>query len=125
MRERDKESGPRLLPFGEVCDLRRGVEGERLPQLVRVPVVPRGIERTRVANELVNAHPAGEVVFLGEIADPRQDADRIGDGIEAEDAHRAAFRPRSEEHTSELQSLAYLVCRLLLEKKKKTTHPSD
>src|SRR2546425_9334575 len=29
--------------------------------------------------------------------------------------------PRSEEHTSELQSLAYLVCRLLLEKKKKHT----
>src|SRR2546425_10018870 len=28
-------------------------------------------------------------------------------------------RERSEEHTSELQSLAYLVCRLLLEKKKK------
>src|SRR2546423_5008875 len=28
-------------------------------------------------------------------------------------------RHRSEEHTSELQSLAYLVCRLLLEKKKK------
>src|SRR2546425_8269938 len=27
-------------------------------------------------------------------------------------------RRRSEEHTSELQSLAYLVCRLLLEKKK-------
>src|SRR2546425_2420376 len=39
--------------------------------------------------------------------------------------HRAAaaqmteVRFRSEEHTSELQSLAYLVCRLLLEKKKK------
>src|SRR2546425_2957132 len=30
---------------------------------------------------------------------------------------------RSEEHTSELQSLAYLVCRLLLEKKKK--HKED
>src|SRR2546425_8248013 len=29
--------------------------------------------------------------------------------------------PRSEEHTSELQSLAYLVCRLLLEKKKNNT----
>src|SRR2546425_2010499 len=29
---------------------------------------------------------------------------------------------RSEEHTSELQSLAYLVCRLLLEKKKKQIH---
>src|SRR2546425_4357303 len=35
---------------------------------------------------------------------------------------------RSEEHTSELQSLAYLVCRLLLEKKKKSPkdpHPSS
>src|SRR2546425_4188865 len=32
---------------------------------------------------------------------------------------RSAFSARSEEHTSELQSLAYLVCRLLLEKKKK------
>src|SRR2546425_12148784 len=31
----------------------------------------------------------------------------------------AVFYGRSEEHTSELQSLAYLVCRLLLEKKKK------
>src|SRR2546425_5070111 len=30
---------------------------------------------------------------------------------------------RSEEHTSELQSLAYLVCRLLLEKKKHTISP--
>src|SRR2546425_8621659 len=29
---------------------------------------------------------------------------------------------RSEEHTSELQSLAYLVCRLLLEKKKKNKY---
>src|SRR6266545_6735392 len=29
---------------------------------------------------------------------------------------------RSEEHTSELQSLAYLVCRLLLEKKKKKVY---
>src|SRR2546425_6122284 len=33
----------------------------------------------------------------------------------------AGIPPRSEEHTSELQSLAYLVCRLLLEKKKKQT----
>src|SRR2546425_8569947 len=31
---------------------------------------------------------------------------------------------RSEEHTSELQSLAYLVCRLLLEKKKRNGHSS-
>src|SRR3989441_2680711 len=32
---------------------------------------------------------------------------------------------RSEEHTSELQSLAYLVCRLLLEKKKRRQPPAD
>src|SRR2546425_8418754 len=32
---------------------------------------------------------------------------------------------RSEEHTSELQSLAYLVCRLLLEKKKKQQKNTD
>src|SRR5205823_13446201 len=32
---------------------------------------------------------------------------------------RNFIKERSEEHTSELQSLAYLVCRLLLEKKKK------
>src|SRR3712207_8354424 len=34
-------------------------------------------------------------------------------------ARAAARRRRSEEHTSELQSRQYLVCRLLLEKKKK------
>src|SRR2546425_5889995 len=39
---------------------------------------------------------------------------RSGTGGRADRSER-----RSEEHTSELQSLAYLVCRLLLEKKKK------
>src|SRR3712207_8581830 len=34
---------------------------------------------------------------------------------------QACERERSEEHTSELQSRQYLVCRLLLEKKKDTT----
>src|SRR2546425_6768699 len=37
---------------------------------------------------------------------------------EAGSADRKRAVPRSEEHTSELQSLAYIVCRLLLEKKK-------
>src|SRR2546425_7891892 len=54
---------------------------------------------------------------------PREDAEHqlgIRDvhltavGLDIDARHR-----RSEEHTSELQSLAYLVCRLLLEKKKK------
>src|SRR2546422_1559834 len=38
-----------------------------------------------------------------------------------EGAHRR-FQGRSEEHTSELQSRLHLVCRLLLEKKKKKTY---
>src|ERR1041384_8863983 len=37
---------------------------------------------------------------------------------------RAGRGPRSEEHTSELQSLAYLVCRLLLEKKNNKPTPT-
>src|SRR3712207_7590092 len=36
--------------------------------------------------------------------------------------HHAEDHPRSEDHTSELQSRQYLVCRLLLEKKKKTSN---
>src|SRR2546425_3112919 len=38
--------------------------------------------------------------------------------VTASDIPAASAAARSEEHTSELQSLAYLVCRLLLEKKK-------
>src|SRR3989441_7903639 len=53
--------------------------------------------------------------------------ERLPDAGDAEALHdfrvamrrlRSTLRARSEEHTSELQSLAYLVCRLLLEKKK-------
>src|SRR5260370_30405582 len=41
---------------------------------------------------------------------------------ERDDGLHPSGRPRSEEHTSELQSHLNLVCRLLLEKKKKNTH---
>src|SRR2546425_5766128 len=43
----------------------------------------------------------------------------VDDADLALDVDQHAPQSRSEEHTSELQSLAYLVCRLLLEKKKK------
>src|SRR3712207_7815104 len=49
---------------------------------------------------------AGAVLAVAE------DADLVADGGRAEP-------PRSEEHTSELQSRQYIVCRLLLEKKNK------
>src|SRR3712207_8448750 len=69
-------------------------------------------------------------------SEPRTDAvgDRVGEGHHADRQERRARHPevgevavgdlahherpdRSEEHTSELQSRQYLVCRLLLEKK--------
>src|SRR2546425_3027939 len=43
------------------------------------------------------------------------------DGLPGAPRDRLRTLTRSEEHTSELQSLAYLVCRLLLEKKKQKT----
>src|SRR3712207_8435130 len=55
------------------------------------------------------------------------DAEGGGDADEHELAGpcRDADRGRSEEHTSELQSRQYLVCRLLLEKKKYTHFPNS
>src|SRR3712207_8930752 len=50
---------------------------------------------------------------------------RVGDVVTSERKGTLTVRAgkgRSEEHTSELQSRQYLVCRLLLEKKKKHTH---
>src|SRR3712207_7871735 len=49
-------------------------------------------------------------------------ANAIFDGT---DATMLSGESRSEEHTSELQSRQYLVCRLLLEKKNKHTHIRD
>src|SRR2546425_10856015 len=56
-------------------------------------------QRERPGEEI--APPVGEPAHELPVAETRRDLER------------------SEEHTSELQSLAYLVCRLLLEKKKK------
>src|SRR3712207_8508847 len=59
---------------------------------------------------------------LGGVAGCRAGADGAGarraDHALGDLADRAALGERSEEHTSELQSRQYLVCRLLLEKKK-------
>src|SRR5258707_10589419 len=47
---------------------------------------------------------------------------QVGAGRGAEQHSEGGAPERSEEHTSELQSRQYLVCRLLLEKKKKTNN---
>src|SRR5260370_9952964 len=57
----------------------------------------------------------GEHMYIVQFQDAAREPDKIfGSRVEQETA-------RSEEHTSELQSHLNLVCRLLLEKKKKTS----
>src|SRR5229473_2802352 len=59
---------------------------------------------------------------------PRGSGSRRGPPRRAKRCGRRHLRGagrRSEEHTSELQSLAYLVCRLLLEKKNQEVNPLD
>src|SRR2546425_3810689 len=76
-------------------------------------------ERVRIAE--VRAFPALDALFEEkkifkrvELEGAAVPQDVLGEALFA----RANGENRSEEHTSELQSLAYLVCRLLLEKKK-------
>src|SRR3712207_9004823 len=71
--------------------------------------------RSRAAAGRVPVQP--EVVGRGDV--PGQAGAEDGAGLAA-DVGRIGLR--SEEHTSELQSRQYLVCRLLLEKKKNTCH---
>src|SRR5438445_4370882 len=59
---------------------------------------------------------SGEFQFVTRIAGEVRNFDELK-YVDKKDARR--LDPRSEEHTSELQSRQYLVCRLLLEKKKK------
>src|SRR3712207_8188758 len=59
-----------------------------------------------IQEELFGTHVAGEVFFQN-----------LKELLQRADSHDTADVLRSEEHTSELQSRQYLVCRLLLEKK--------
>src|SRR3712207_8417432 len=56
-----------------------------------------------------------------ELPEPAVDQDHVGVQLVV-GAGLAVAAARSEEHTSELQSRQYLVCRLLLEKKKNNKH---
>src|SRR3712207_7287273 len=62
------------------------------------------------------AYPTDSCFALGCQLGNRDGLDRIRSIRHLDDSHH--FTLRSEEHTSELQSRQYLVCRLLLEKKK-------
>src|SRR5205823_14224350 len=91
---------------------RQGIHGARQPQRAD-PARYGGLRRTKPPYR--RGRPVGAAASRGAgawgvhpVRDPH------GDQLDG-----ATACSRSEEHTSELQSLAYLVCRLLLEKKKK------
>src|SRR2546425_8110956 len=63
-------------------------------------------------------------IRMAEVPDRARGHDERVRDVQRAGAELFATSFRSEEHTSELQSLAYLVCRLLLEKKKKTSGAS-
>src|SRR5690348_17549916 len=90
-----------LFPYTTLFRSRGGGVGEERRQLARVPADERH-ERVRIAQEWLEA--------VEQSGDLREEAVEGG---------QAGLGRRSEEHTSELQSPVHLVCRLLLEKKKK------
>src|SRR3989449_4608643 len=68
--------------------------------------------------------PEGAVVGLPAAASTSASLAGVAEWFSGKD-NRRVLLVRSEEHTSELQSRLHLVCRLLLEKKKKKTHIHD
>src|SRR2546422_1567894 len=70
----------------------------------------------------LSLHDALPISARGPGRDLEQGVRHTGHGRDHDHLRRRTVRQhRSEEHTSELQSRLHLVCRLLLEKKKKTT----
>src|SRR2546425_3634164 len=69
---------------------------------------------------LFRSNPASGATVSASITVSANASDNVGvAGVQFKlDGANLGAEDRSEEHTSELQSLAYLVCRLLLEKKK-------
>src|SRR5439155_1999664 len=83
-----------------------------------LPISDRGTGRTR-------RRPARAPGCRATCAEARARGSSDGTARKSRRRCRAArARERSEEHTSELQSRGHLVCRLLLEKKKKNKHDS-
>src|SRR3712207_8725609 len=88
-----------LFPYTTLFRSKRVLRGGR--------IVGRRRAGGKMAAGLAAPTPRG-----GHVGGPRAALDSMG-------PPNRGSRPRSEEHTSELQSRQYLVCRLLLEKKKK------
>src|SRR5205823_7159601 len=116
---RDRQSASQQLCDGGLRRRRPRVNARGVGEGEADAVDPRSWQRTAYLTR--NARSYGRAD--GERRHSRQSVD--GDDERRQTARgssgwsrRRVERMRSEEHTSELQSLAYLVCRLLLEKKK-------
>src|SRR3712207_7707942 len=83
--------------------LRSSVSSPGMPKTCFTPSASRHSTKTSDAFRAAKAALLSTLVPLGTLRNGRP-------------------QPRSEEHTSELQSRQYLVCRLLLEKKKNNNH---
>src|SRR5699024_11946560 len=92
----------------KTMELSNGEDGKKPPSSLR-----HGDPGTKTAARMI------AVKITMEITDHTRPRDSSADSS-AESSLPSASRSRSEEHTSELQSRFDLVCRLLLEKKKKT-----
>src|SRR3712207_6995109 len=96
----------------------------RPPRSTLFPYTTLFRSQDRPVDLLGGAEPAvrlvGEAVLV--VADPHRAQGALG---EVEDLVPLRRPARSEEHTSELQSRQYLVCRLLLEKKKKKSQDTN
>src|SRR3989441_8262011 len=98
--------------------LRRfAIPGDLLPGSLSVSRLRCGKPSCHCASRGDPGHPIWTYTFM--IQGKKQTQHIPREMIEDVNQRVAAGRERSEEHTSELQSLAYLVCRLLIEKKKK------
>src|SRR5690348_18149887 len=88
-----------------------------------MPHYPRPLHSfpTRRSSDLSPVFPIGRIVASGCVTKPPREVIAAYDAPFPSRAYKAGARvfPRSEEHTSELQSPVHLVCRLLLEKTKK------
>src|SRR3712207_1367598 len=97
----------RRRPVGEVPEL-EGIDEQAARDVVLSALASAPDGRALTDEELIALLAAYDIPLLGTRT------------VTDEEAAVAAAEERSEEHTSELQSRQYLVCRLLLEKKKLT-----
>src|SRR5690625_2863502 len=89
-------------------------EGGQMPLQRRIPKF-RFNNRFRTDYKAVNIQKLLDFIEAGKLTEDVKLSDLVETGI----VYKNDLVKRSEEHTSELQSRGHLVCRLLLEKKKK------